>query len=71
MVASVRQFLPGLAFKAIEVAKAKDMNPDMRIPPYNVTYVYRLMEQMKKFSSKSELALFAGGGIDSYLLSRT
>ena len=70
MVASVRQFLPGLAFKAIEVAKAKDMNPDMRIPPYKVTYVYRLMEQMKKFSSKSELALFAGG-IDSYLLSRT
>ena len=61
MVASVRQFLPGLAFKAIEVAKAKDMNPDMRIPPYKVTYVYRLMEQMKKFSSKSELALFAGG----------
>ena len=60
MVASVRQFLPGLAFKAIEVAKAKDMNPDMRIPPYKVTYVYRLMEQMKKFSSKSELALFAG-----------
>ena len=70
MVASVRQFLPGLAFKAIEVAKAKDMNPDMRIPPYKVTYVYRLMEQMKKFSSKSELALFAGW-IDSYLLSRT
>lgn len=59
-----------LAFKAIEVAKAKDMNPDMRIPPYKVTYVYRLMEQMKKFSSQSELALFAGG-IDSYLLSRT
>lgn len=51
-----------LAFNAIEVAKAKDMNPSMRIPPYKVTHVYRLMEQMKNFSSKSELKLFARGG---------
>lgn len=51
-----------LAFNAIEVAKAKDTNPGMRIPPYKVTHVYRLMEQMKNFSSKSELELFARGG---------
>lgn len=50
-----------LAFNAIEVAKAKDTNPDMRIPPYKATHVYRLMEQMKNFSSKSELELFTRG----------
>lgn len=54
MVANVRQFLHGLAFKAIEVAKAKDMNPDMRIPPYKVTYVYRLMEQYYSAKRKSK-----------------
>ena len=51
-----------LAFNAIEVAKAKDTNPGMRIPPYKVTHVYRLMEQMKNFSSKSELELFIRTG---------
>ena len=51
-----------LAFNAIEVAKAKDTKPGMRIPPYKVTHVYRLMEQMKNFSSKSELELFVRGG---------
>lgn len=51
-----------LAFSAIEVAKAKDTNPGMRIPPYKVTHVYRLMEQMKNFSSKSELELFIRKG---------
>lgn len=51
-----------LAFNAIEVAKAKDTNPGMRIPLYKVTHVYRLMEQMKNFSSKSELELFIRKG---------
>ena len=51
-----------LAFNAIEVAKAKDTNPGMRIPSYKVTHVYRLMEQMKNFSSKSELELFIRTG---------
>lgn len=51
-----------LAFNAIEVAKAKDTNPGMRIPLYKVTHVYRLMEQMKNFSSKSELELFIRTG---------
>ena len=47
-----------LAFKAIDSAKSKDKNPGMRIPPYKVTHVYRLMEQMQNFASKSEVALF-------------
>ena len=51
-----------LAFNAIEVAKAKDTNPGMRIPSYKVTHVYRLMKQMKNFSSKSELELFIRTG---------
>lgn len=51
-----------LAFNAIEVAKAKDTNPGMRVPLYKVTHVYRLMEQMKNFSSKSELELFIRKG---------
>lgn len=51
-----------LAFNAVEVAKAKDTKPGMRIPPYKVTHVYRLMEQMKNFSSVAELESFARGG---------
>lgn len=47
-----------LAFNAAEVAKIKDLNPALRIPPYKVTRVYRLMEQMRNFSSVSELESF-------------
>ena len=40
-----------LAFKAMNVARVKDGNPALRIPPYKVTHVYRLMEQMEQFTS--------------------
>lgn len=47
-----------LAFDAIENAKDKDIDPDSRIPDYKVTHVYRLMENMRNYTSKSELDKF-------------
>ena len=51
-----------LAFVAAENARAKDIDPMLRIPPYKVTHVYRLMDQLQQYTSKQEIELFVNGG---------
>lgn len=46
------------AFKAAAIARAKDLNPAMRIPPYKVTQVYRLIEAMLSCCSKADILCF-------------
>ena len=50
-----------LAFVAAENARAKDLDPMLRIPPYKVTHVYRLMDQLQQYTSKQEIELFVNG----------
>ena len=51
-----------LAFVASENARSKDLDPMLRIPPYKVTHVYRLMDQLQQYTSKQEIELFVKGG---------
>lgn len=51
-----------LAFVAAENARSKDLDPMLRIPPYKVTHVYRLMDQLQQYTSKQEIELFVKGG---------
>ena len=51
-----------LAFVAAENARAKDLDPMLRIPPYKVTHVYRLMDELQQYTSKHEIELFVNGG---------
>ena len=50
-----------LAFVAAENARAKDLDPMLRIPPYKVTHVYRLMDELQQYTSKQEIELFVNG----------
>ena len=43
------------------IARAKDLDPMLRIPPYKVTHVYRLMDQLQQYTSKQEIELFVNG----------
>lgn len=48
-----------LAFKAAEIARANDKHPDYRIPEYKETQLYRLIDDIRAYSSEAEIAVFS------------